>query len=341
MKTAKKFTIYDVNARPTFGFRIGRNSRGASGTLAANATEAAHPVSANHQSSIINHQSQQGIALVITLIMLSVTLVMAVAFLALAKRERGSVSTGTDTTIARLAAGTAVANAQAQIVAGILASLATNGVSSSAYNLHLLVSTNYINPRGFVPGSSSPTNVNYFYANDGNVLDWEQNINNLYFLPRPPVFISTNPAIPGYDFRYYLDLNENRAFDPNGWQAVTALDPLSGLYYFDTNGNPVLPTNLKPPNVLSNFFVGDPEWVGVLEHPDAPHGPNNHFTSRYAFIAVPAGNALDFNYIHNQARNTSLKAFDGYMRNQGVGSWELNLAAFLADLNSNYLSASR
>src|SRR5579862_5292667 len=28
-------------------------------------------------------------------------------------------------------------------------------------------------------------------------------------------------------------------------------------------------------------------------------------------------------------------ANDGYMRNQGVGSWELNLAAFLADLNTN------
>ncbi len=28
-------------------------------------------------------------------------------------------------------------------------------------------------------------------------------------------------------------------------------------------------------------------------------------------------------------------ANDGYFRNQGVGSWEINLAAFLADLNTN------
>ena len=26
---------------------------------------------------------------------------------------------------------------------------------------------------------------------------------------------------------------------------------------------------------------------------------------------------------------------DGFLRNQGVGSWEINLAAFLADLNNN------
>ena len=26
---------------------------------------------------------------------------------------------------------------------------------------------------------------------------------------------------------------------------------------------------------------------------------------------------------------------DGFLRNQGVGSWEINLAAFLTDLNTN------
>ena len=335
MKTAKKFTIYDVNARPTFGFRIGRKSRGASGTLAANATEAAHPVSVNHQSSIINHQSQQGIALVITLIMLSVTLVMAVAFLALAKRERGSVATRTDTTVAQLAADTAVANAQAQIVAGMLSGLAPNGVSSNAYNLHLFVSTNYINPYGFVTGNGSPTNVNYYYAN-GNMVsaaDFAQNVANLWYLPRAPVMISSAEPVG----RFYLDLNENGTFDPNGWQPVISDNP--NFPYYDLNGN--LVATYSPPNVLSNFFVGDPEWVGVLEHPDAPHGPNNPFTSRYAFVAVPAGNALDINYLHNQARNPvnpSSASSDGFMRNQGVGSWEINLAAFLADLNTNVWS---
>src|ERR1039458_6890330 len=49
------------------------------------------------------------------------------------------------------------------------------------------------------------------------------------------------------------------------------------------------------------LMVGDPEWIGVLERPDAPYGPNNKFIARYAFIAVPVGNTLDLNAIHNQA----------------------------------------
>ncbi len=91
-------------------------------------------------------------------------------------------------------------------------------------------------------------------------------------------------------------------------------------------------------------MVGDPEWIGILERPDAPYGPNNKFIARYAFIAVPIGNALDLNAIHNQVFDEG-NASSGiclmparrmhYFRNQGVGSWEINLAAFLADLNTN------
>ncbi len=59
---------------------------------------------------------------------------------------------------------------------------------------------------------------------------------------------------------------------------------------------------------------------------------------------MPAGNSLDLNAIHNQAlsRAASQKSAatvpivpDFYFRNQGVGSWEINLAAFLTDLNTN------
>ena len=110
--------------------------------------------------------------------------------------------------------------------------------------------------------------------------------------------------------------------------------------------------NLQGPDATS-FQVGDPEWIGVLEHPDLPYGPNNHFIARYAFIALPAGNSLDLNAIHNQAHRPQIPTStlpgdstvnppandvnnpDSYTRNESVGSWELNLAAFLADLNTN------
>src|ERR1039458_7144815 len=301
---------------------------------AKNHTRDAH---APRQSSIVNRKSS-GIALVITLIMLAVTLVMAVAFLALARRERGRLTTVTDTTTAQLAADSGVANAEAQIAANMLYGT-LNGSSSNAFNLHLLVSTNYINPAGFDPapnfGSPNPTNVNYDHLLNSSTLlsadQRNQNIANLFFLPRPPVAILTNQA---FDFRFYLDLNENAKYDQYG--SVPQIGPAGGFLHPDgTEDN-------NPVNVVTNLVPGgDPEWVGVLEHPDQPHGPNNHFLSRYAFIALPVGNTLDLNAIHNETKTLRVNpgvpatVLDGFFRNQGVGSWELNLAAFLADLNTN------
>jgi hypothetical protein len=268
-------------------------------------------------SPSVTRHSQRGIALVITLIMLAVTLVMAVAFLAIARRERNAATTATDTAVARLADDAALAAAQAQIAANILA-------TTNPYNYSLLVSTNYQNGAGFFTGVASPTNVNYDFYNgtglgpvSGN--DLVQNIANLYLLPRAPVFVN-NPNTGLNDFRFYLDLNRNGAFDPNG--SVTNVDNL---------GNAILGANGSPLVTVQ----GDPEWIGVLEHPDQPHGPNNPFVARYAFLAQPAGNSLDLNYIHNQTLNTSLGVQDGFFRNESVGSWELNLAAFLTDLNTN------
>ena len=241
----------------------------------------------NRKSSIINRKSERGIALIITLILLSVTLVMAIAFLAISRRERGSVSTSTDTATARLAADSALASAEAQIVANMLS-------TTNPYDFGLIVSTNYISAAPFQTAPpaayANPINVNY-YDSSGNLLTGtalQQNIANLYYLPRAPVFVQTNTdTAKPFDFRFYLDLNQNGKFDDSG----------SGVPDVDNFGN----TN----GTISE--VGDPQWIGVLERPDTPHGPNNHFLSRYAFIAMPAGNSLDLNYIHNAALNPSIK----------------------------------
>jgi hypothetical protein len=264
--------------------------------------------------------SERGMALVITLILLSVTLVMAIAFLALARRERSAVSTTTDTAAARLAADAALASAQAQIAANILGT-----ASLGAYNYGLLVSTNFINAYGYVPTLQNVTNVNYDFRADGqqyNANDLIQNIANLYLLPRVPVYVF-NRNTSSNDFRFYLDLNRNGQFEGNG--------SVSNVFYADG----VLTTN----GTLNE--TGDPEWIGILEHPDQPHGPNNHFVARYAFLAQPVGNGLDLNYIHNQTITENAQPSagsvvpDGYFRNEGIGSWELNLAAFFSDLNTN------
>src|SRR5215475_10077935 len=102
-------------------------------------------------------ESRSGVALIITLILLSVTLLMALAFLAISRRAQTAATTATDTANARLAADAALASAQAQIMANIL-------TSTNPYNFGLLVSTNYINPNGYTPLNLSPTNVNYEYT---------------------------------------------------------------------------------------------------------------------------------------------------------------------------------
>jgi hypothetical protein len=270
-----------------------------------------------HPSPVTGH-SQRGIALIITLILLSVTLIMAVAFLAISRRERGSVTTATDTATARLAADSALANAQAQIIASIFA-------TTNPYNSSLLVSTNYINPNGFqiAPPAlyTNLINVSYNYPN-GTPLssaDFEQNVANLFLSPRAPVFI-TDRTTGTNDFRFYLDLNRNGNFE----------DTSGSMPQTNNFGQQILDANNNPINVPE---IGDPQWIGVLERPDAPHGPNNKFLSRYAFVCLPAGGALDLNAIHNNAYTAAPD--DGYFRDQGVGSWEINLAAFLTDLNTN------
>jgi hypothetical protein len=322
------FTIYDLR------FTIWKKSAESAVATRHSPPVTRHSCRSLQPSAFSLQPSQNGVALIITLILLSVVTVMAITFLALSSRERGAVTTVTDTAGARLAADAALANAEAQIVANVLS-------TTNPYNFGLLVSTNYINPLGFQTAPlatyTSFSNVNYFTSNGIAISgdDFLQNLANLYYSPRPPVFIPTNAA-GGNDFRFYLDLNRNGRDDPNG--KVPNVEIVGGLVV--TNGT------------ISE--VGDPEWIGVLERPDAPYGPNNKFIARYAFIAVPVGNTLDLNAIHNQAHafpsppspppgspgvegvNPSLSGYnDNFVRNEGVGSWEINLAAFLADLNTN------
>jgi len=257
---------------------------------------------------------------------------MAVTFLVVSRSERGSVATQTDMTMARLAADTARDRAIAEMLAPILA-------GNNPYNYGLLVSTNYINPNGFDPAAPPEdlSNVNYDYYNTTppsgplSLKDQLQNLQNLFFNPRPPVFIVTNALPPNNgpsnEFRFYVDLNRNGMFDPTG-------------FFPDTNNPPWSPP--WPPIGPTTWQVGDPQWIGLLQHPEYYHSPTNIFTSRFAYLVVPIGQGLDMNMMHNYAKgptlipgNQTLPWPDGFLRNQGILPAELNLAGFLVDLNTN------
>ncbi len=260
----------------------------------------------------MKRNSQSGVALVITLILLAVITFMAISFLVISRREAASAAVLTLQSNAKNAADTALDTAIAQATARMLS--ATNG-----YSFAMFVSTNIDQP--FLP-NGSPINIatNSYFDPNGQLLPlarFLQNLTNLQILPRAPVFIKTTVnGIPTNEFRFYLDLNRNRRFDPSG--SITFQD-----------------INL---NLFTNFVTGDPQWIGVLEHPDQPHSSSNKFIARYCFIALPIGNSLDINFIHNQAKR-SKPANDildgGYIRNENVGPWEMNLAGFLANLNVN------
>ena len=167
-------------------------------------------------------KTQQGAALVITLIMLGMVTAMTVVFLGISSRERASVTVVSDQISAKLMAETAAASALAKVVGRMVATQ-----DPLAYDFS--VSTNYHNRYGFVPGQVSPANVSYVYPNGRGLTpaDLLINLANLHKLPRPPVFVDTNAlgwrprnytAIE--DFRFYLDLNRNRAYEPRGFLVV-------------------------------------------------------------------------------------------------------------------------
>ena len=262
----------------------------------------------------ISAMRERGVVLVVTLIMLSLVTFMAVVFLAVSRRERASVTVTGDIINARLMADTALARAQSEIAARILA-------NTNLFDYDLIVSTNFYDPAGFQPNNTNAYNVNYEYRRNGSHMtngvtrDWVQNIANLQFDPRPPVFISAErTGLATNDFRFWLDLNRNGYFEPTGLIATNAS---------------------QREQVTTNFYVGDPQWIGVLERPDRPHSESNRFIGRYAFIALPAGKSLDLNFMHNGAKRLSADFGKSFLRNQGVGSWEINLAAFLVSLNTN------
>jgi hypothetical protein len=281
----------------------------------------------------MNRTQQRGIALIITLIMLSVVTITAVAFLAVTRQDRASVGAAAEQLDAQYAAETALQRAQAEIAGRIIGS--TNRAS-----FDLSVSTNWTtavlntaqlqamangDPDLLAPlDTSILTNATTYYRADGapvfslnnssEVQLYRASLMNLYFDPRPPVFVQTNRS-PNFnpDFRFYLDLNRNGRFDTNGVQLT-----------YDQRGR----------LFGTNDMVGDPQWIGVREHSDAIHSGTNRFLMRYAYVILPAGKTLDINYAHNEVKGRRADA-SGFLRNQGVGGWEMNMAGYLADLNTN------
>src|SRR5262245_5574480 len=122
----------------------------------------------------MNRRHQQGIALVTTLIMLSVVTLMAIAFLAVSRRERTAVAVSSDRLDSRGMAEMAFQRAEAEIIARALA-------TTNPFNYDLLVSTNLVTGQGFQQNNTNEWNVSYLYPNGQPVTgnDYLQSLRNL------------------------------------------------------------------------------------------------------------------------------------------------------------------
>ena len=145
--------------------------------------------------------------------------------------------------------------------------------------------------------------------------------------PRVPVVYTVNGQP---EERFFLNLN--RDSDPSGHPLF---QPTAGSWMDSNPAN--VPYSGRQDLIYQpsagGGFVGDPQWIGVLEDPSQPHGPDNRFIGRYAYMVVPASKALDLNLIHNNDKRPGSNAAEGYFRGAGTASADLNLAAILAQLS--------
>ena len=270
--------------------------------------------------------SRRGVALVITLILLVVITTLTVAFLALSSRETATVASSVATTDAEAANAAALERALAQIKAPFFAKNTVAPypapVPVGATNSDIMGPDLMVSVARDVPSDVPGVKLNL-------IADPTKTLRSLVRLeadPSPPVCLWTNKfynMASAVEARDYLDLNRNGRFEPTGF--VPSTDG-AGLPILDGSGNPLL-----------EWRVGDPQWIGILRDPTQPHSSSNHFIGRYAFIILPAGRTLDLNWIHNDTKDQRKGAgFTGFFRNQNVGTYELNLAAFLEDVNPVY-----
>jgi len=93
----------------------------------------------------------------------------------------------------------------------------------------------------------------------------------------PPVFVITNQQTGAREIPLLSRPETQRPPEASGW-VTTWTSFLTGLG-------------------TTNFQMGDPEWIGVLERPTPPMGTNNKFSLPLRLHRPAGRDALDLNYI--------------------------------------------
>jgi hypothetical protein len=257
----------------------------------------------SHFRIVSSPATRRGVALVITLILLAVISTLAIAFLGLTQRETSSVDSMGRTTDSEVAADSALERAKAEITA--VYPIRNQDVAANGPNI-------------LGPDMTVSVCCQNYDASTRQTVPYDRLLNPLQRLTNrydsaPPVFVQTNPVVNAanpLDDRFFVDLNRNGFFEDTG--KIPDLEPGPGGI------------------IVTNWRVGDPQWIGVLQNPRRAHGPNNKFIARYAFMILPIGRSLDLNWIHNDAKspNPYPVGESGFTRNQGSGDSKTILPGF-------------
>ena len=320
----RPFTIYDLpEVRSRLGswtIRCRRSASSAAVTL---------------RLILTSSTSATGVALIITLILLAVVTFMALTFLAISRRERGAVTT---THRHRLAQNWPPTTRWPP----------PRDKSSPTSSPPPIPTTSACSSR---PITSIPadfrTGVASLYQRQLLLSEWKSVCCQQRFSPKPgqPVLppapagvhpTNANPNDP-LDFRFYLDLNRNGRDDPNGWVPEIGNNGLSIVEWM-TRDQLRVPINGRPgmgwrvatsgPAVRAEQSV-----CGALRLHRRAHRQRAGFECH----SQPGSRRTigDWKGVPVNPSRVMDRAGDAFLRNQGVGSWEINLAAFLADLNTN------
>src|SRR5687768_11339192 len=146
-------------------------------------------------------RNQNGIALVITLVMLAIVTVMAIVFLAITRRERSSVKVTEETAIAKDMADAALERVKTEVMSKMNANgskLHYDIFNSQAYynkGPQKFALSDPLGGSGITSGNASPTNVAHVSFWNSILFrseaDYLRMLANLQYDPAVPVFVET------------------------------------------------------------------------------------------------------------------------------------------------------
>ena len=271
---------------------------------------------------ITNTRSDRGVVLVVALIMLAMITFLVVAFVGFARFERSSVIAAMERTQSRFDAISNTGDV-AEDVLRLMRANKEGGMFVSGRQVNSLEVPLYRDTTGdglhdrlssFLDINTSTNSVGVLVGKSVKVVS-----------PQSSHFgktgVVTQVGGGGGALRMVVE-------KPVKESIVVSVDDVDGFRYQPLGTN----------NITGELQLGDPHWIGMLKDSASPHGPQNHFIGRRAFMATPLSEGLNISGNFNSYKGTN--SLNGFIRRQGAPD-QVNLAAALAAIDPRFFRYDR